>query len=64
MDISAGSNYVLALDKNGHVWGWGSNLTKQIHPSNTFVKNALTDIDGEIIRPYKIADLVYFNIKF
>lgn len=63
-DISAGPNYVLALDKNGHVWGWGSNLTKQIHPTETFVKNAFTDIDGEIIRPFKIVFLVNKKIKF
>lgn len=31
-DISAGDDFVLALDHNYRVWGWGRNLYKQVTP--------------------------------
>jgi alpha-tubulin suppressor-like RCC1 family protein len=33
-DISAGKDYILALDNYYRVWGWGSNKFKQINHLN------------------------------
>jgi alpha-tubulin suppressor-like RCC1 family protein len=33
-DISAAKDYILALDNNYRVWGWGSNKFKQINYLN------------------------------
>jgi alpha-tubulin suppressor-like RCC1 family protein len=33
-DISTGKDYILALDKDYKVWGWGSNMRKQLDPKS------------------------------
>lgn len=54
-DISAGKDYVLALDKNYQVWAWGSNARKQIDPFNEM---------KEINKPRKIGFIVNFIYQF
>lgn len=48
-DVCAGRDYVLALDNNYQLWGWGSNSKRQLDP-NSNVK--------EFIKPTKLSFIV------
>ena len=48
-EVSAGKDYVLALDKNYQVWAWGSNAKKQIDSNSNII---------EFVKPNKIAYIV------
>ncbi len=44
VDIAAGSDYSLAVDKSGCIWGWGQNSDSQIGPkSSSFCSNSSID---------------------
>ncbi len=49
--VATGENHVLALDKNGNVWGWGRNDYYQLGTTNT----------SDVLKPTIIAGLT--NIK-
>ena len=44
--ISAGAYHVLALDKNGRAWGWGSNSTGQLGDNTTTDKITPVSVAG------------------
>lgn len=50
-NISAGKSHILALDSNSCVWGWGSNLKKQIDPND--------NLSNSIDYPRKILTIVF-----
>lgn len=46
VQISAGGNHVLALDKNGNVWSWGSDLEGQLGQTDTNDSKAYAALVG------------------
>ena len=47
-DISAGSNFSLAIDKNGRAWGWGRNISGEVGDNSITQRNTPVSVLGAV----------------